>query len=313
MRLRLWRLRGARRERHAGRAIVVGTVVVTGIVAIAIMIRSAGDTVMREMMIADVVIIGVSVGTGLGPQPRRSDPTADTAPSETVNTIVIAERIDAEGMIVTVGMMIAIAEAIMLDLVETTGTAIANVMVNGTAVTTEREGTLTAARLGTETRVPDATVIRTTTVRDPHDVHLLDDARLSRSKPRAVTTVVMEIDETIPTETTITATTHTTETVAHLHPALHPISQIPSSKRRSAFASLQICNQMQTNWRQNGASESLRLLRRNKSRRRLMISNALTAVNSCPRYISVCKKTAWTSASGAVVVDCPRWRKIEDS
>ncbi|KAJ5896332.1 Pre-mRNA-splicing factor cwc25 [Penicillium subrubescens] len=116
-----------------------------------------------------------------------------------------------------------------------------------------------------------------------------------------------------PAETTIIATTHTTETVGHLLPALRLTSQTPNSKRRSAFASLQKCNQMQTSLRQNAASELLSLLPKNKSRRRQMISSVLTAVNLCPRYISVCKKTAWTSASGAVVVDCPRWRRIEDS
>lgn len=153
MRLRLWRLLGARRERLAGRAIVVGIVVETetGIVAIEIMIRSAGDTLMRGRMIADVAIIGASVGTGRGPQLRRSDLTAETAASESVNTTVIAERIDAEGMIVTAGMMIATAEAIMLDLVETTGTATATVMVNETAVmtavTTGKEGTPAPVKL----------------------------------------------------------------------------------------------------------------------------------------------------------------------
>jgi hypothetical protein len=306
MRLRLWRLLGARRGRLAGRAIAVEIVVETetGIVVIAIMIRSVGDIVMKERMIADVVIIGASVGTDLGPQLRRSDPTVDTAASETVNTTVmtvIAERIDAE--------------VIMLDPVETTETATA--MVNETAVmtavTTEKEGAPTPVKLETETRVPNATVIRTTSARDPHDVHLPDDVPLSYTRARAVTTVAMETDETPPAETTIIATTHTTETVGHLLPALRLTSQTPNSKRRIAFASLQKCNQMQTSLRQNAASELLSLLPKNKSRRRQMISSVLTAVNLCPRYISVCKKTAWTSASGAVVVDCPRWRRIEDS
>jgi hypothetical protein len=289
---------------------VVGIVVETEIVVIAIMIPSVDDTVMRERMIADVIIIGASVSTGLDRRPRRSDHTADTEVSENVNTTVIAERIDAEGMIAT-------AEVILLDLVETTETVTAPAMVNEiavmTAVTTEKEGTPTPVNLETETRVPIATVIRTTSARDPHDVHLPDDVPLSYTRTRAVTTVAMETDETTPAETTIIATTHTTETVGHLLPVLRPISQTPNSKRRSAFANLQRCNRMQTSLSQNAASGLLSLLPKNKSRRRRMISNVLIGVNSCPRYISVCRRTALMSASGAVVVDCPRWRRIEDS
>jgi hypothetical protein len=258
---------------------------------------------MRERMIADVIIIGASVSTGLDRRPRRSDHTADTEVSENVNTTVIAERIDAEGMIAT-------AEVILLDLVETTETVTAPAMVNEiavmTAVTTEKEGTPTPVNLETETRVPIATVIRTTSARDPHDVPL------SYTRTRAVTTVAMETDETTPAETTIIATTHTTETVGHLLPVLRPISQTPNSKRRSAFANLQRCNRMQTSLSQNAASGLLSLLPKNKSRRRRMISNVLIGVNSCPRYISVCRKIAWMNAFGAVEVDCPRWRRIKD-
>lgn len=44
-----------------------------------------------------------------------------------------------------------------------------------------------------------------------------------------------------------------------------------------------------------------------------MISSVLTVVNSCPRYMRVCKKIAWMNAFGVVVVDYLRWRRIDRS
>jgi hypothetical protein len=304
MKLRLWRLLGARRGKRDAKAIVVGKVVGTEIVAIAIMIPSAIDIVMRERMIADTVIIGASVGIDLGRQLRQSDLIANTAASETVNTTVIAERIDAGAMTVTVEMTIATVEAI--DLAEATATA----MVKVTAVTTERRGIPTLAKLETEIRVLGVTVIMT--ARDPPDDHHLAEAPLLRSEPNPATIVATTTDETTLAAITIIAMTHTIEIAAHLLPAPHLASQIPSSRRKNASASLRKCNQTLVRLKQNDASGFLRSVRKSRKRRRLMISYALTVVNSCPRYISVCRKIAWMNAFGAVEVDCPRWRRIKD-
>lgn len=308
MRLRLWRLPGARRGRRDAKAIVAGTVVgtETETVAIAITIPNADDTAMRERMIVDTVIIAATVGIGLGHQLRRNDLTADTAVSETVNTTVIAERIDAEAMMVTVEMVMVTVEA--NDIVEATVTA----MVNVTAVTARREEIPTQAKLETETRVLGVIVIMI--VRDPPDDHHLAEVLL-RSEPSPALIVVMMTDGTTLDETTTIATTHTTETAAHHHhllPSPRLISQTPSSRRKSVSASSRKCNQMPVNLRQNDASGYPRSMPKNKRRRKLMISYALTVVNSCPRYISVCRKIAWMNAFGAVAVDCPRWRRIKN-
>ena len=303
MRLRLWRLLGARKGKRDAKVMVVGKVAGTEIVAITIMIPSAVDTVIMERTIADTVIIGVSVGIGLSRQLRLSDLIADTAVSETVDMTVIPERTDAEAMNVTDETMIATVEAI--DLVE----AIATAMVNVTAVTTEIEGIPTPAKLETETRVLGVTVIMT--ARDPPDDHHLDEAPHLRNEPSPVTIVTTTTDETILAEITIIATIHTTETAAHLLPAPRLASQTPSNRRKSVSASSRKCNQTLVILKQNDASGFLRSMRRNRRRRRLMISYALTVVNSCPRYISVCRKIAWTNAFGAAGVDSPRWRRIE--
>jgi hypothetical protein len=286
---------------------VVGKVVGTAIVVIAVMIQSAGDTVTNGRMIVGTGLIGANVDIGLDHPPRLSDLTVDTEANETANMTVIAEMIDAE--------------AIILVPVETTATVTA--MVNVIAMNTRRGGILTPANLESETRVPNVIVIRATTARDPYNVHLLGGALLPRSTPNAVTTAATVTDKIVinemltvvitPAETTIIATTHTTEAVAHLLPVPRLTSRTPSNKRKSASASSPKCSQMLASWKQTDANEFLRSMQKNIRRRSLMISNALTVVNSCPRYISVCRKTAWMSASGAVVVDCPRWRRIKGS
>lgn len=224
--------------------VAIGTGTGTGIVAIAITIRSAGDTVTRERMTIDTGLTGVSVGIGPGRQLRRSDPIADTEACETVNMTVIAERIDAEVMTVTVGMMIAIA-----DLVEMTATAAATVnAITGTTEreTTEREGTHTPV-IETETQVPGVIVIETSTASDLYDEPRPDKSLLPRSKSKAVPTVAMVTGETTPAEIITIATTHTIETVAHLLPAPRLAGRTLRTKRRNASAGSRKCNQMQTN------------------------------------------------------------------
>ena len=211
----------------------------TGIAAIAITIQSASDTVTRERMTVDTGLIGVSVGVGPGRQLHRSDPIANTEASETVNPAVIAERIDAEAMTLTVGMMIAIA-----DLVEMTATAAAT--VNAITGTTEREGTHTPV-IETETQLPGAIVIETPTANDLYDEHHPDKSPLPRGKSKTVPTAATMTGETTPAEIITIATTHTTETVAHLPPAPRLAGQTLRTKRRNSSASSRKCNQMQTN------------------------------------------------------------------
>ncbi|KAJ5176098.1 uncharacterized protein N7482_001975 [Penicillium canariense] len=152
----------------------------------------------------------------------RSGLTADPEASETVSTTVAVE------------MMTVSAGLIMSELDETTATVIGSVI----AVITEREETPTPTAPEIETQVIDGIVIRTTTATDPHDGHLLDNARHPQIRPKLTTTTPTVTDETTPDEPSITATTHTTETVPPPPPRAAPNKPDPKEQEEERLRKL---------------------------------------------------------------------------